>query len=148
MPQPQIMVPHVTEFMTMLTDYLLVIESVAIAVLLHRKAGKRGNVQWWVTAFIVTALAALAGGTAHGFALYLGPWLATVWTVTVLSIAACAVLLIACGVQSVLRPLAADALKKKAGHSWLWSAVILTLIGLAVQQSGWSLHERVNHNDL
>ena len=31
---------------------------------------------------------------------------------------------------------------------WLWRAVILTLIGLAAQQSGWSLHERFNHNDL
>ena len=30
--------PHVTESMTMLTDYLLVIESVAIAVFLYRKA--------------------------------------------------------------------------------------------------------------
>ena len=91
--EPHIGEPHITELMTMLTDYLLAIESVSIAVLLHREGGKHGNLRWWVTAFWVTALAVLAGGTAHGFALYLDPWLATVWTFTVLSIAACAALL-------------------------------------------------------
>lgn len=148
MTQPHITEPHVTEFMTMLTDYLLAIQSVALAVFLYRKTGMRGTIPWWVAAFLVTALAALAGGTAHGFALYLGQGLGLVWAVTVWSIAASAALLIACGVGSVLRPLVTNLLRKKAGHNWLWRAVILTLSGLAVQQSGWSLHEHFNYNDL
>ncbi len=148
MTQPHITEPYFTEFTTMLTDYLLVVESVAIAVSLHRKVGMRGTAPWWAAAFLVTALAALAGGTAHGFALYLGPKLGTVWTVTVSSIVASAALLIACGVGSVLRPLATDPAQKKVGHNWLWSAVIVTLIGLAIQQTGWTLHDHFNHNDL
>ena len=141
--------PHLTEPMTMVTDYMLTIESVALAVALYRKVGTAGTAPLWVAAFLVTALASLAGGTAHGFAPYLGPtYHALLWKLVVWSLAASAGLMIASGVRSVLRPVAKAPLRRKAGHKWLWSAVLITFTGLAIQRSGWALHQDFNHNDL
>ncbi len=83
------MTEPMTEPMTMVTDYLLAGQCVFLALSLlakSRRAG-RGSVGLWVTAFFVAALAAFAGGTSHGFRLYLGEvkW-SVVWTITVWSI--------------------------------------------------------------
>ena len=66
--------PHITEPMTMATDYLLAAQCLIQAGVLARRAPamRFGSVPVWVAAFAATAVAALAGGAAHGFAIYLG----------------------------------------------------------------------------
>ncbi len=141
----------ITEPMTMATDYLLAAWSVVLAVwLLRRGAGApRQPLILWLLAFAVTAVAALAGGTAHGFALMLGAaGRAVVWKVTVVAIGLSALLMIAAGIRSVLRPGTLNAARRRAGKTWLWRAIVITLGGLAIQQSGCGLHRHMNHNDL
>jgi hypothetical protein len=151
---------RLTEPTTMLTDYALAGLAVAFAVRLRLRAASathrtpRNNfaaapAALWCSAFAVTALAALAGGTAHGFRLYLGEAAhARLWQLTVTLIASSAALTLAAAIRSVLRPAVARGLRRKAGHRWLEWGLIVTLLGLAIQQSGWSLHTHFNHNDL
>lgn len=143
--------PHITEPMTMLTDYLLAAWCVFLAVSLIRKAGVtgRGHVGLWVVALLVAAFAALAGGTAHGFKLYLGTARhAVVWQTTVFSIGATALLMLIAGIRSALHPNTHDGEKRRRGHRWLKGGILVSAIGLLIQQSGWSLHEHFNHNDI
>ncbi len=97
---------HITEPMTLITDYMLAGQSAFLAISLLRKsrAAGKGSVGLWVIAFLVAALAALAGGTSHGFRLYLGEanW-AIVWTITVWSIGTGSVLMFIAGLRSALR---------------------------------------------
>src|SRR3990172_11763109 len=86
----------VTEPGTMLTDYALALLCLFFAFSLHRRSEGR-KVGFWLAAFSVTALAALAGGTAHGFRILLGENWSTVWRITVSSIAVGSGLLIAAG---------------------------------------------------
>lgn len=63
-----------SEPVTLLTDYLLAAVAAALGTRLARRvpaqpAGRR----LWAAAFLVGAVAALAGGTVHGFAASLGP---------------------------------------------------------------------------
>lgn len=102
----------------------------------------------WVVAFVMTAVAALLGGTAHGFREPLGANWAMVWSLTVWSIAASSVLLIAAGARSALRPQAADASSRSEGLNWLKGGVIVTLAALTVLVVKLSLHEHLNQNDL
>ncbi len=143
--------PHITEPMTMATDYLLVVFCLALSLSLWKKAGptKPKSVVLWIVAFLVTAWAALVGGTAHGFKLYLGEvGHALVWRTTVVSIGLSAVLLIAAGIASVLRPTTTSSERRRNGHRWLERAIFVTVAGLLVQQSGRGLHVHFNHNDI
>jgi hypothetical protein len=143
--------PHITEPMTMLTDYLLTAWSVLLAVSLLRKAGSkgRGHVSLWVAAFAVAAFAALAGGTAHGFKLYLGPFLhSVVWKTTVVSIGLTVLLMLIAGIRSAKYPRTKDREIRRRGHNWLKGGIAVSATGLLIQQSGWSLHEHFNHNDM
>ena len=95
----------------MTTDYLLAAQCLVQARVLARRAPtmRLGSIPVWVAAFAGTAIAALAGGTAHGFALYLGSAnLRLVWTVTVTAIAVSSLLTLWAGVRSVRRPYTAD----------------------------------------
>ena len=148
---PALTDPHITEPMTMATDYLLAAQVLIYAIALRRKAPslRHGSVRFWVAAFLVTAVAALAGGTAHGFALYLGEtYLALVWGLTVLAISFSAALMIFAGVRSARHPHTEDPIRRKLGTRWLVRGIFVTLAGLAIQQSGWSLDRHFNHNDL
>ena len=77
----------VTEPATMLTDYALTLACAWFALSLLRR-GKGRKVGLWVAAFLMTAFAAVAGGTAHGFRIPLGESHRLVWTITVAAIAA------------------------------------------------------------
>ena len=135
----------------MLTDYALAALSAVFAVRLRLRAGSfsAGSVGPWCLALAVIALAAGAGGTAHGFRLYLGEAAhGRVWQLTVALIGLSVVLALAAAIQSVLRPLVAPGDWRKAGHRWLKRGLYVTLAGLAIQQSGWDLHTHFNHNDL
>ena len=143
--------PHITEPMTMATDYLLSVLALTIAVSLLLKVGSRGRkpVFLWVWAFSVTAVAALAGGTAHGFKLYLGEANhAVIWSFTVLSIGLTVFSLLVAGVYSALCPTTTRSEPRKVGHRWLKRGLYISLAGVLIQTSGWSFHEHFNHNDI
>ena len=137
----------VTEPATMLTDYALTLLCAFFAFSLHRRSEDR-KLGLWLTAFSVTALAALAGGTAHGFRVPLGENWSTVWTITVASIAVGSGLLIAAGIRSVLRPDATDQTARREGILWLKRAIGVSLAGLTVLILKLSPHPHFNHNDL
>ncbi|MHA2028908.1 MAG: DUF6962 family protein [Candidatus Kariarchaeaceae archaeon] len=75
--------PQITEPMTMITDYLIAIE-LLIFIWLLRSSLSNTSVFFFELLFLATAIGAIAGGTAHGFAEYLGEtgrnktWLITV----------------------------------------------------------------------
>jgi hypothetical protein len=144
-------IAQITEPMTMFTDYALAALAAGFAVRLRLRAGTfgAGSVAWWLLAFAVTALAALAGGTAHGFRLFLGEQLhAGVWLLTVASIVLSAALMLGAAIRSILRPSIDPGLRRKAGHQWLKRGLYLTLGGAAIVLAGWGLAEHFNHNDL
>ena len=142
---------HLTEPMTLITDYLLAGQCVLLAISLLRKsrAAGKGSVGLWVLAFLVAALAALAGGTSHGFRLYLGEanW-AIVWTVTVWSIGASSVLMLIAGLRSALRPATDKQEHRKLGVSWLRKGILVSATGIALMVAKVSFHQHFNHNDL
>ena len=143
--------PQITEPMTMVTDYLLAVQCLVQAIVLARRTPRLGlgSIPFWMAAFVGTAIAALAGGTAHGFALYLGAAnLRRVWTVTVAAIAVSSLLMLWAGVRSVQRPYTADPGLRKSGGRWLVRGIGVTLIGFGIQQGVWSPAEYFNHNDL
>lgn len=143
--------PHITEPMTMVTDYLLTAWSVFLAASLLRKAGVdgRSHIGLWVVALAVAGAAAFAGGTAHGFKLYLGAtYHALVWNVTVISIGLATLLMLIAGIRSARHPTTPDRKKRHRGHQWLKFGILVTAIGLLIQQSGWSIYEHLNHNDI
>ncbi|MFQ5652313.1 MAG: hypothetical protein ACE5IY_20480 [bacterium] len=80
---------HITEPTTMVTDYLLAGLGIYFALRLWQtgKASGHKGVKLWSLAFTTLALAALLGGTSHGFKLYLTEpanqllWKATVATI-------------------------------------------------------------------
>ena len=135
----------------MVTDYILAGECVILATCLlgRARAGVVNSTGFWGPAFLTVALAALAGGTAHGFRLYLGevnhP---IVWKVTVWSIAAGAAMTLLAGLHSTLRPDTDNPTCRAAGVRWLkWGAVV-SAMGLALMALKVSVHEHFNHNDL
>jgi Ca2+/Na+ antiporter len=135
----------------MVTDYLLAAECVffALSLLARSRRAGRGSVGLWVLAFAVTAVAALAGGTAHGFRLYLGEANGSlVWTVTVWSIGAGAVFLLLAGLRAALRPETHDQKDRKAGVSLLKKGIVVSAVGIVLMVSRVSLHPHFNQNDL
>ncbi|MFQ5792361.1 MAG: hypothetical protein ACE5JI_17980 [Acidobacteriota bacterium] len=141
----------ITEPMTMATDYLLAVWSAVLAGALLRRAQSLGR-RWarlWVVAFLVMAVAALAGGTAHGLRAYLGEARrALVWDITVWCIGLSVFLMLGAVVRSIRRPDALLVAQRQAGARWLMEGGLITFIGLVIQQSGWALHEHFNHNDI
>lgn len=80
---------HITEPMTMFTDYLLAAAAAYGGIRLEREGRLKRQtcMRLWAASFFATAVAALAGGTSHGFSSYLGPGLnAAVWKVTVYAV--------------------------------------------------------------
>jgi hypothetical protein len=149
--QGEPVIAQITEPMTMLTDYVLAALAAVLAARLRMRAGgfHVGSVGWWCVAFAVTALAALAGGTAHGFRLFFGEELhSRVWQLTVASIALSVVLTLGAAVRSVLRPSIPPGSRRKAAHQWLKRGLYVTLVGVAIVALGWGPAEHFNHNDL
>ena len=55
--------------MTLATDYLLAVVSAAAGVVVLNKSERQSSRRWWGLALLALALAAVVGGTHHGFAL-------------------------------------------------------------------------------
>lgn len=117
---------QITEPVTMLTDYVLALVTFYFAILLFHVVRRQIQISvWlWTAAFIATAVAAVVGGTSHGFALYLGNVAkVAIWKVTVYSIGfASFFMLSGTIIASVPRLL----------HRWFLAAAVLKLLAYAL----------------
>ena len=134
----------------MLTDYVLTVACFAFAGVIASRSRRLGGrrVSLWVAAFLATGVAALVGGTSHGFRIPLGEHWITVWRATVAAIGAGSVLLIAAGIRSAAFPETEREEARRDGHGWLRRAVVITLVAAAALAAGVSPHPHFNHNDL
>lgn len=89
----RILYVHVLEPMTVATDYALGVLGVWLGIRLWRRSSREEeSVRLWAGTLFAMALAAFAGGTAHGFADRLGEsghwivWRITVWSIGVASL--------------------------------------------------------------
>lgn len=116
---------QISEPTTMLTDYALAALTLVLAVFLNRagRVNRQISIRLWATAFIAAAIAALAGGTSHGFALHLGENMKTaLWKATVYSIGLASCFMLSGTIlASISRPLS----------KWLLAVVVLKFIGYA-----------------
>ncbi len=126
----------------MLSDYALAALCLWFTAALWRRS------KLWVAAYLVTAIAALLGGTAHGFRVPLGDHWQRVWDLTWWSIAIGSVLLIVAGVRSAVRRDATSDTARQDGLRWLKWAIAVSLVALVVLVAKLSLHQHVNQNDM
>jgi hypothetical protein len=135
---------HVTEPVTMLTDYALAVASLVFALLTRRIIGSRNRVcAWfWCAAFVACAVAAAAGGTYHGFTEYLDPGMRRMlWNLTVYAMGAAGAFITA-GIHAAY-------IKRSEGTlKWLGLGLGVTAAGIAVQQTGFAHGRNFNHNDV
>lgn len=108
-----------TEPTTMITDYLVAGLSIYFWWRLLADAGRRRvrAVSWWSWAFLATAVGAIAGGTSHGFTVYLGEtgWL-VLWKTTVYALAVASLCLLVAALLSTFR---GPVLTAMLGLAWL-----------------------------
>jgi hypothetical protein len=134
---------HITEPVTMLTDFALAAASLTFAYLLYGMIGPRNRVSaWlWCAGFITAAVAAAIGATYHGFAQYFDSGtLRVFWNIIMYSMGASAGLWVAGCHAAYIR-------KEDGTMKWLGGGIAVTLIGAFVQQSGFRHHADFNHND-
>jgi uncharacterized protein DUF6962 len=133
-----------SEPMTMLTDYLLAVAALVLALRLFRSAGPGAKrcVRLWAWGFLILTAAALTGGSFHGWALYLADSVRrALWNVTVYLIGFASALMIAGTAVSRIA-------RRDESARWLLAGLSLSLLGLAVQQSTVQLGPSFNHNDI
>jgi hypothetical protein len=134
---------HLTEPVTMLTDYTLAAVSLGFAAAIRRAIGPRNRVSaWlWCAAFIASAFAAALGGTYHGFAAHFdADTLGALWNVTMFAMGACGAFIVA-GVHAASFRWSDETVR------WLVYGVAVTVLGGAVQQAGFPRSANFNHND-
>jgi hypothetical protein len=141
---------EISEPLTMATDYLLAVQVSWFAYVLGGKTGPvPTRTLFWCVAFSMTALAALAGGTTHGFQIHFGNGsLAWMWGITIVMIAASGVLILRASLRSALHPQIAPGESRKAGRRWLKRGLYLTLAGAAVLLLRLSFNQHVNQDVL
>ena len=135
---------QITEPVTMLTDFALAAASPYFAFHLARILCPRNRVSAWLwsAAFLASAVAALLGGIYHGFALHFeASTLRSMWNVAVFVMG----LSSGCMVGGIH---AAYVRRDDGTVKWIASGVLVTLIGLTVQQTGFRHHSEFNHNDI
>ena len=186
---------NISEPTTMLTDYALGVLCLIWGwKLWHRAKLRQAPQALWGRAFFATGLAALLGGTVHGFALIfretfiLGMWRGTLYLTGFASFfMLAAVVLVAlpraisrwglavCGLKLVVYlvwmfnhqdfrfvvydygatlllilgfQLVAFYKQRSVAAGWIVLGILLSFVGAAIQQSGFSLDTHFNHNDL
>lgn len=113
-----------------LTDYGLFVECAAFAFLIARRPARSGSLRLWVVLFFAfTALAALLGGTVHGFFVDESSGVGRgLWRLSLLAIGATALGGWAIGARLLLPPDRADwVVRAAAGLTAVYAAVILFL---------------------
>jgi hypothetical protein len=133
-----------TEPITALTDYAAAVVSVVFAASLYRRIGPGNRVSawFWCAAFLATAAATTAGGIFHGFRTHLRPTaLGMLWN-SALFLAGGAVAFVVAAIRS------ADVRREDHTVDWLAGSIVVTLAGLAVQQSDFPRGVFFNHNDV
>ena len=133
---------QITEPLTMLTDYALGAADLLFAVSLFSAIHPKNRVTALLLGlgFLAGAVSGFAGGTFHGFALHFQEaGLRRVWNTTLLSIGATAAFL-GSGVH------AADV--RKENGKCIAAALLLTLMGLGIQATGFRSRRFFNHNDI
>ena len=144
MPRPFPKMMRIAEPVSMLTDYALGAASLFFAALLLRtiRVRSRISVRLWSIGFIATGIAAFAGGTYHGLSSYLdASVLRALWGITM-----CAV-----GISSgfmVSGVLTSSISKKDESRKWLIRGVLVTMAGIAIQQTPMRRNLNFNHNDI
>ena len=132
----------ITEPMTMITDYLLALACMVFAVLTWRLHSQHPATIFWILAFAFGAIAALLGGTHHGFKTNfgVGPGKA-LWDFTMITIGVSTAFLASATIASGLRG-------DFAHVSWLKWGIAVSAFGFVIQKVGWEIHHHFNHNDL
>jgi hypothetical protein len=134
---------HLNEPMTALTDYAAALVSFVFAVAMFRRITPTNRVSpwFWCVAFLASSGAAIAGGTFHGFAPALSrSALTTLWNLVVFLIGVTAAFVTA-AIHS------AHVTRVDGTVRWLAGGIVVTLVGLVVQQSNFPNHADFNHND-
>jgi hypothetical protein len=128
----------------MLTDYALGAAGLYFAFQLWRimRPANRRPIRLWVLGYLGSAIAALTGGTFHGFALVLSPSsLRALWNVTMIAIGAGSAFMVGGILATSIR-------KTDESRAWLKRGLVITLAGFAVQLTGFRHGLDFNHNDL
>jgi hypothetical protein len=95
----------ITEPVTVLTDYILAIETLILGWLLKRQADRDREIpiKFWAIAFFVIALAAITGGTCHGFAKHLsGSVYNFLWKITLYAVGASTLFMLSAAAHATL----------------------------------------------
>jgi len=119
--------------------------------MLSRRAAPQPSrtVQLWIRGLSLAALGALAGGTAHGFRLFVpGPPLIALWTITIGSLTLTTVILSWAAIRSAKYPESTDDADRAAGLWWLKLTLASAIIGSTIAVFGPSPHPKFNHFDL
>lgn len=128
----------IAEPTTALTDYLLTIECLVFSLLLHWSAPSPGG-RLWMLGFLALGIAALAGGSFHGFRPFVSKGLTWgLWNVSMVLIGAAAGFMIS-GV------VVGDA---AMARSWLLAGLAISVAGGVLLASKFGIHKNFNHNDL
>jgi hypothetical protein len=93
-------------------------------------------------AFTTGAIAALLGGTFHGFRVQLGARGKGVWEFTLILIGASAAFMIAGALVSSISQGELESVK------WIRRGLVVSAVGFAIQKIGWGFHQHFNHNDI
>jgi hypothetical protein len=133
----------ITEPMTMITDYLLALACAIFAVMTFRLHISHPAIVFWILAFSFGAIAALLGGTHHGFKTNISVGTGKgLWDFTMVSIGMSTAFLVAATIASGLR-------HGELGHvTWLKWGIAISAVGFVIQKVGWDIHHHFNHNDI
>src|SRR5262245_45719002 len=133
----------ITEPTTTITDYLLAATGVTFAIRTYQLRHSHRAMILWMLAFSFGGIAALLGGTFHGFKLRFSPETAkSLWDSTMIFIGATAAFLTSATIISSLKP---DTLEYVR---WLKRGLFVSAAGFAIQKIGWDIHPNFNHNDI
>ena len=131
----------ITEPTTLATDYVLAAISIGFGVVLLRQRTHRGTLLWSI-GFLCLAAAGITGGSFHGFRLMMSDSNhRSLWNITMLLIGASAAFMISGALTGPL---------SRYGKNTRWHAagLLVSMVGLVIQQGHVSPHPSFNHNDL
>jgi hypothetical protein len=134
---------QITEPLTMLTDYALGVENLFFTLSIYAGMDSRNRVSGLLLllGFLAQSISAFAGGTFHGFAVYLqaAARRQQMWNLILITIGATLGFL-ASGIHA--------AEVHRENGKWIVAGVTLGVLGLGIQVTGFRAHQFFNHNDI